>query len=562
MKRTVLESPPLPPGRPNLILTGFSATGKTTVGPVAAAALGLPFIDLDNLLEARAGRSIQEIFAGSGEANFRQMERVAVGEAARLSGTVIAVGGGAVMDQAGFGQLAEGAVVAVLNCNLEDLLPRLARSHQRPLLGGADEDSVRALLVERAGVYAAAGVQIDTTGRTVEEVAADLVSCYRGRVASGPVVVRVSAGPTSYPVVVGPGAISTLGQVVETELPRVRRAVVISDEMVAAGAGAAAATSLRDAGLELWELTTPAGEASKRIDMVADLWQHLTRLGLDRQDVVVAVGGGAALDAIGFAAATFARGMLLVNVPTTLLSMADAAVGGKVAIDHGGSKNSVGSFHQPSLVLADPELLSTLPDEVMRQGMAEILKGAVLASPMILDVCQEYRGRGPWADGGWLAEQAVRVKAAYVESDPDDRSVRQALNLGHTFAHGLEAASDYVISHGDAVAVGVVAAADLGRRLNISAPELGSRLAGLLALFGLPTTAPAGLDPVRVRQALMTDKKRRSGESVFVIPRDGGGAELITGLNLDYALASLWEPGLPANDWAPDRVAAGEGLRG
>jgi 3-dehydroquinate synthase len=396
----------------------------------------------------------------------------------------------------------------------------------------------------------------------VDEVAADLVSRYRGRVTLGPVTVRVKAGLASYPVVVGPGAISKLGQAVGTELPRVRRAVVISDETVAADAGATAAISLRGAGLELSELTTPAGEASKRINVVAELWEQMTRLGLDRQDVVVAVGGGAALDAIGFAAATFARGMPLVNVPTTLLSMADAAVGGKVAIDHGGSKNSVGSFHQPSLVLADPELLSTLPDEVMRQGMAEILKGAVLASPMILDVCQEYGGRGHWADGGWLAEQAVRVKAAYVEADPDDRAVRQALNLGHTFAHGLEAASDYVISHGDAVAVGVVAAADLGRRLNISAPELASQLTGLLALFGLPTTAPAGLDRARVRQALLTDKKRRSGEAVFVVPRTGGGAELVAGLDLDYALASLWEQGLPAQDLDPVSAATGEGLRG
>lgn len=562
MKRTFLAAPPLPPGRSNLVLTGFSATGKTTVGPIAAAALDLPFVDLDHLLEARAGRSISEIFAISGEPSFRQMERVAVGEAARLSGTVIATGGGAAMDQVGFAQLAKGAVVVVLSCDREELLARLGSSPQRPLLVGEDGVSVAALMAERAGLYAAAGLRIDTTGRTVEGVAAEVVASYRGQVVAGPMVVRVNDGHSSYPVVVGPGALQTLGSVVGAELPRARRAVVISDSGVAARAGAAAASSLRQAGLELSELTTPPGEASKRIDVVAGLWDRLTDLGIDRQDLVVAVGGGAALDAIGFAAATFARGMPVVNVPTTLLAMADAAVGGKVAIDHGGSKNSVGSFHQPSVVLADPDLLSTLPGPLLRQGMAEILKGAVLASPLVLDICQEHRGKGPLADGSWLVEQAVRLKAAYVEADPEDRSVRQALNLGHTFAHGLEAASDYSISHGDAVAVGLVAAADLGSRLELSAPELGRKLAGLLSIFELPIRAPEALDPARVRRALLTDKKRRSGEAVFVVPRAGGGAELVAGLDLDWALESLWGSGAEPGIRSPQRAAsagAGEG---
>jgi len=562
VKRTFLAAPPLPPGRPNLILTGFSATGKTTVGPVVAAALRLPFIDLDHLLEARAGRSIPQIFASSGEASFRQMERVAVGEAARLSGTVIATGGGAAMDQAGFAQLAKGAVVVVLTCDPEELLARLGSSQQRPLLTGGDGDSVAALMAERAGVYGAAGLRIDTTSRMVDKVADEVVASYRSQVVDGPVVVRVNDGRSSYPVVVGPGALHTLGSVVRAELPRTRRAVVISDSAVAAGTGAAAASSLRKAGLELSELTTPPGEASKRIEVVAGLWDRLTDLGIDRQDLIVAVGGGAALDAIGFAAATFARGLPVVNVPTTLLAMADAAVGGKVAIDHGGSKNSVGSFHQPCLVLADPELLSTLPDPVLRQGMAEILKGAVLASPLILEICQEHRGEGPLADGSWLVEQAVRLKAAYVEADPEDRSVRQALNLGHTFAHGLEAASDYSISHGDAVAVGLVAAAELGGRLELSPPDLGRKLAGLLSIFGLPAAAPAGLDPARVRRALLTDKKRRSGEAVFVVPRAGGGAELVAGLDLDWALESLWGSGVEPGIRTPLKSAsagAGEG---
>ncbi|MHB1527131.1 MAG: bifunctional shikimate kinase/3-dehydroquinate synthase [Candidatus Dormibacteria bacterium] len=537
---TEILPPSLPRGRSNLVLTGFSGAGKTTVGRAVADRLGLPFVDLDEVVATRAAMSVEQIFERGGEAGFRSLERAALADAAKLSACVVATGGGAVTNREEFARLADGSVVVVLHCELEETERRLARSHPRPLLQVGQTQGLEALMGERSAAYAEVGSVVETTGRDVGVVATEVAGLYHASQPPGPASIRVSDGQTSYPVVVGRSALLGLGASLGAEMPTASRVVLIADSKVADTAGTAAAAALRQQGLKVARLAVPAGEAAKRIEVVAWLWERLAGLGADRHDVVVAVGGGGALDAIGFAAATFARGLPLVNVPTTLLAMADAAIGGKVAIDHAGTKNSVGSFHQPRLVVADPEVLATLPDQILRQGVPEIVKSGVLGSPLMLELSRQYLGDGSHRDWSWLVEQSVRIKAGYVAADSADLGPRQALNLGHTFAHGLEAASAYTLSHGEAVAVGLVAAADLGHRLGISPEPLSSELAELLAAFGLPCRIPSGLDPARIRQAIAGDKKRRAGRSVFVIPRRDGGAHLVAGLDTDWALRSLW----------------------
>ena len=545
MKTTEISPPTLPAGRANLVLTGFSGSGKTTVGRAVAEKLRLPFLDLDEVVADRAEMPVEQIFERLGEAGFRSLESAALADAARLSGCVVATGGGAVTDRERFPRLAAGSLVVVLHCDSAETERRLAGSHPRPLLGPG-QGRIASLMEARGPAYAAAGPVVATTGRAAVEVAAELVAMYESFQPPGPAAIRVTDGTSVYPVLVGRSALVELGGRLAVEVPGASRVVVISDATVAATAGAAAATSLRAHGLRVAQLTVPAGEAAKRIEVVAWLWQRLSGFGADRHDVVVAVGGGAALDAIGFAAATFGRGLPLVNVPTTLLAMADAAIGGKVAIDHAGTKNSVGAFHQPRLVVADPELLVTLPYEILRQGLAEILKAGVLGSPLLLRLSRQYLGDGAGRDWTWLVEQSVRIKAAYVAADPGDLGPRQALNLGHTFAHGLEAASDYTLSHGEAVAVGLVAAADLGTRLGLSPSSLGAELGELLAAFGLPCRPPRELDPARVRQAMAGDKKRRAGRAVFVVPHRDGGAYLVEGVDTDWALQSTGHGGSSA----------------
>ena len=549
MTEVEILPPELPTGRANLVLTGFSASGKTTVGREVAGRLRLPFIDLDEAVADRAGLAVEQIFENLGESGFRALERAALTDAAKLSGCVVATGGGAVTDSDRFQRLAAGAVVVVLDCDQAETERRLAGSHPRPMLGPERARAISSLMEERQAAYAAAGHLISTSGRSVAEVAAEVEARYRMAVPPGPSEILVADGPSSYPVLIGRSALEKLGEAVARQIPHVERAVVISDELVAGTAGHAAATALRAQGLRVAEFHVPAGEGAKRIQVVTWVWERLSALGADRHDVIVAVGGGAALDAIGFAAATFARGLPLVNVATTLLAMADAAIGGKVAIDHSGTKNSVGAFHQPRLVVADPEFLTTLPGEVLRQGFAEILKAAVLGSPLTLNLIKQSVGDSSRQDWGWLVEQAVRVKAAYVAVDPGDLGARQALNLGHTFAHGLESASDYALSHGEAVAVGLIAAAKLGAQLGLSPTGLVAELQELSRGLELPHRPPSGLDPGKVLNAIAGDKKRRSGRAVFVVPRRGGGALLVEGLEPAWAVQFLWpDGGLVAED--------------
>ena len=288
-------------------------------------------------------------------------------------------------------------------------------------------------------------------------------------------------------------------------------------------------------------MTVGRGETSKVIATVTDLWDRFQALGLDRGDLVIAVGGGATLDSVGFAAATWARGVPWVTVPTTILAMVDAAIGGKVAIDRGGAKNAVGAFHHPRAVVCSLELLDTLPARAAHDGLAEVVKAACLASPLLLDALEHSQpmGDGLPAHLSWLIEQGVRIKAAYVAADPEDGGLRQSLNLGHTYAHGLEAASGYQISHGRAVAVGLLAASNLGVSLGLTPEELPARLQ--TALAGMRLLEP--LPPIprdRVRAAIGLDKKSRGGTPAFVVPTVEG-ARLLSGIDLDLALGPLWE---------------------
>ena len=531
LTRTFLPAPPPPAGRPNLVLAGFMGTGKTAAGRRAAVRLGLPFVDADELAVRRAGRSIAEIFRHDGEAAFRRLEGEILRDLAVLSGTVIATGGGAVLHREAFAALAQASEVAVLTAAPTTLTTRLGTDAARPLLPGDRTRELGWLLEQRAAVYAAAGPLLDTTDRSPDEVAAELASRYSGRAATASAVqVDVPAGERSYPVLVGAGAVDGLGQELARLRPATRRVVVVVDERVDASVGEQVSRALADGGIGAGaRCRLPAGEAAKTVSCLELLWNRFRDDGLDRSGAVVAVGGGAALDTAGFAAATFARGVPLVNVPTTLLAAVDAALGGKVAIDHAGVKNLVGAFHNPCLVAFDISALATLPGRVLRAGLAECVKAAVLASPVTLELLAAAPVGSASLPLEWIVEQSVRIKAGYVGADPHDHSLRQALNLGHTFGHAIEAASDYAVPHGETVAIGLLAAARLGTQLGVTDPALPDALHALLDRLRLPDRPPPGLAPERLRAALAGDKKRRSGRPVVILPRRGG-AELVEGL--------------------------------
>jgi shikimate kinase/3-dehydroquinate synthase len=546
-----LPAPPPARGRPLLVLTGFMGTGKTTAGRLAADALGLPFFDNDPLVEARGGAPIPEIFQSRGEAAFRELERGIVVDAARLSAAVVATGGGAPLHRESFTRLAEGNEVVVLAADEAELARRLPSPDGRPLLHPDPATRIPELMAERAPAYAAAGPAVDTTGLSPEQTAKELVERYRNRVPpEEPAHIEVRGGSRPYPVVVGNGAVSDLDRLVRDAVPDAMRMALVVDreapmEHVLGPPQPPAQRGPGGPGLDGFEVfivDIPAGEEAKTVDMANKLWRGFRGFGLEPTDVVVAVGGGTTLDVAGFAAATYARGVALVNVPTTLLAMVDASLGGKVGIDHAGAKNLVGAFHDPRLVVVDPELLASLPAATLRAGMSEVIKAAMLASPLFF----EWLETAPMTDGvpdnlEWVIEQAVRIKAGYVGVDPRDEGPRKSLNLGHTFAHAVEAASGYAVSHGEAVAVGLVAAARLGTRTGHTDPDVETRLTKLLDRLGLPVAAPMDLEVAALLDAMTADKKRRGGRAAFVVPA-ADGAVLLEGIDPGQAVTSLIPP--------------------
>jgi 3-dehydroquinate synthase len=325
------------------------------------------------------------------------------------------------------------------------------------------------------------------------------------------------AGERPYEVVIGPGAVAELGVV----LAGTARAAVVHAPPLAALAGAAV-EALQTAGVAAEAVVVPDGEAAKTAAVAAGAWEELGRLGLTRADAVVGVGGGAVTDLAGFLAATWVRGVRVVQVPTSLLGMVDAAVGGKTGINTAAGKNLVGAFHPPAAVLADLDVLPGLPEAEFRSGLAEVVKCGLIADGRILELLTEdATGRRDTAE---LVERAVRVKAAAVGEDLHDTGVREFLNYGHTLGHAIERVEDFRWRHGEAVAVGLVFAAELARQAGLLTDEDVALHRRLVAAVGLPTSY-AG-DWTALQAVMRLDKKARGASLRFVV-LDGLGRPTI-----------------------------------
>ena len=333
------------------------------------------------------------------------------------------------------------------------------------------------------------------------------------------VTVRHALG--SYPVYVEPGVLARLGDLVERHLA-LRRVALVADESVF--------RLLREGGLAgaRWEgtvLTFPAGERSKTRETWSRLTDELLRLGFGRDSALLALGGGVAGDLAGFVAATYMRGVPFLQVPTTLLAMLDASVGGKTGVDTPQGKNLIGAFHPPVAVVADPRVLATLPDREYRAGLAEAVKHGLIAD-------REYFG---WIEATadvliardsaaleHLVRRSVEIKAEVVGEDEREAGRRVILNAGHTVAHALEQATEFRLSHGEAVGLGLVAEAALATGLGLATPEAGARVAALLERLGLPTRLREPVGDERILAAMASDKKNRGGGIRFALPRGLG----------------------------------------
>lgn len=333
--------------------------------------------------------------------------------------------------------------------------------------------------------------------------------------------VQVKAG-RPYEVFIGRGLMEAAGGMIVEALGGKRMAAILTDDTVDALYGARVEQALSESGLRTCRFAMPHGEAHKTLATWEKMLAFLSEQGMTRTDAVVALGGGVPGDVAGFAAASYQRGVALIQIPTTLLAMIDSSVGGKTGVDLGGLKNQVGAFHQPRLVLIDPDVLSTLPAATLADGVAEAVKYGVLGDTELF----ERLSRGGWtADAEWVIERCVTAKAALVAADERDTGSRQLLNLGHTLGHAIEKCSDFRFSHGQAVAVGMIYAARIARSMGLCGPEVEAGIAAALTAGGLPLAAPYGA--AELAAAAMADKKRAGGEITLVLPREIGRCELV-----------------------------------
>ncbi len=523
----------------SIVLTGFSGAGKTAIGKEVTRSLGWTYIDTDTEIVEKAGKSIAEIFSQDGEARFRDMERQEVRRACAGDRRVIAVGGGAIMDDECFAAMSREAVVVGLEARPETILRRLTRGGKgravRPLLAVDDPlERIRSLKAERQHRYAQVDWTVHTDDLSIGQAAAEVLRGWRSIREAGPqparpqskdivCVAHTSSG--SYPLYVGWGLREKVADILKGN-GLANTVYVLTDDNVVRPHARRVQMALHEAGIVAHTFVMPSGEATKSLETVQAVYEWLREHRAERGHAILAVGGGMVGDLAGFVAATYLRGLPFAQVPTSLAAMVDASIGGKVAVNLPSGKNLVGAFNQPRAVIADVELLSTLPSREMASGWAEAIKHALILDPALFDLFNK-RAEALLALERDITTQVVRrsvaIKVGVVTEDERETTGRRSiLNYGHTVGHAIEAATAYgTYLHGEAVSVGMMAAAEIGRRMGITPPEVVERQRELLLRFRLPVAAPR-LSPDALARAIALDKKTTGGAVKWVLLEDIG----------------------------------------
>jgi len=494
-----------------IVLSGFMGTGKSTVGPLLAERLGVPFVDTDAEIERATGKSVPTLWREEGEPAFRAREgeliaRLMADETPR----VVAFGGGSVTVDRTRRLALDRAVLVTLTASPETIAVRVGDVSSRPNLALGPDPATRAreLMTLRAPAYAECHMALSTDATdpdgTVDAIAALL--------ARDPLVVPL--GSRSYAIDVCCGEPARLTDAIARCAPS--SVVLVTDSNVQRARGAAIEAALRPLAIRGTRVTLPHGERHKTLATVGTIWDAALGAGVDREALVVAAGGGVVGDLAGFAAACLLRGVRVLQVPTTLLSMVDSSVGGKTGFDHASGKNLIGAFHQPSGVVVDLAHLETLPARERAAGLAEIVKIALATDAPLLAAIERDASALVQGDVDALApivRAAIFAKIRVVRDDEREAGPRALLNLGHTLGHALEAHGGYSRwLHGEAVSLGTVAEMRATAALGWTPASLVERGAALFGALGLPTRVEAS--ELAAAWPFVASDKKRSRDAV------------------------------------------------
>jgi shikimate kinase / 3-dehydroquinate synthase len=499
---------------PHIFLYGPSGSGKSTIGSVLAHDLHLPFVDSDQVIEINAGTSIPNIVEEQGMPKVRDLETGALKQIINERESVVALGGGALLRDENRVLVENSGKVILLMAELPTLLERLQNdSNQRPLLAGDLKSKLTSYLDGRVEHYASFPLKVLVDGKSVEQIANQIQ------------------------IMLGRYHLSAMGEydvfVAQVANLRYENALIITDENVARFH----LEKIKQAiGRDIPSVIIPSGEEHKNLETVSCLWKSFLQNGLDRKSTAIALGGGVISDLTGFAASTYMRGINWVAIPTTLLSMVDAALGGKTGFDLPEGKNLIGSFHPPKLVLADPSLLLTLPERELRSGMAEVVKHGIIADPELFALCS----RGfDWVKNNLeeIVKRAMAVKIRIIEEDPYEKGVRATLNLGHTVGHAVELVSKFELRHGEAIAIGMMAEAKYAARVGLAGYGLVEAIEESLSALSLPIKIPDEMPREEIIRAMRVDKKKNAKAIRFALPVEIGKVELVDVSDLEGVLA-------------------------
>ena len=526
----------------NIILGGFMATGKSSVGRRLAIVLGYDFLDLDTLIAAEEGMPISQIFTTRGESAFRALETRMVERVAGRTGCVLATGGGTIVNPRNLDALKRSGVVVALTADPDTILARIGPTEDRPMLWGGDKrERVRLLLEQRADAYAKADLIVDASAHTIDHVVnhiLDFLSLHhviaRRTTINLPSMAesfRIALGPRSHEVIIGPGLLGEVGRLIK-DLGLAQTGVLLTNPNDNRLFGDRVLRSLADAGFSVTCVEFTEREEAKGLETLGWLYQQMAAQRLERRSPVFALGGVVTGEMAGFAAATYLRGLPLIHIPTSLIAQVDTSIGGKVAVNLPEGKNLVGAFHQPRQVIADVETLASLPGRDFRAGLAEVVKIAAIRDRELFEYLEKNVEEVLSQDLRALVRfvrRACEIKASIVEADEWETDVRSILNFGHTIGHAVEAATGYQgPNHGEAVAMGMVVAANIAVRRKICPVEALNRLKKLLQAFRLPTSLL--IDAGEVLRFVRYDKKIQDRHVRFVLLR-GIGDSVVTSLD-------------------------------